>query len=578
MYFFHLFRSFLPLRNPIGFGASDFIAFAVAALLVLVVLSWAAIQPYAERLARRTAWCMLVLGVLPIALRLGLLIHSPVPTPSGSDDFSYLLLADTLAHFRLANPMHPMHRFFETIFILQQPTYSSMYPLGQGLALALGQIVFRTPWAGVLLATGAFCALCYWMLRGWISPRWALLGGMLAVFEFGPLSYWVNSYWGGAVSACAGCLVFGSLPRLRGRGRLRHRVTLGIGIAIQLLTRPYEATLLVLSVILFFVFAWRVPGERRNLFRAVPIVVLAVLPAAVLTLLQNKAVTGSWTTLPYVLNRYEYGVPTTFTFQPNPVPHRDLTPDQDLDYRAEIAIHGNGPETLSRFAERLAYRVRFYRFFLLTPLYAGLAVFIATTRTLRRLWVLATLLIFVLGSNFFPYFYPHYIAATACLFLLTSVAGLEWLNRHTRPAWLQGRYFLQIAILLCTAHFLFWYSVHLLGGDDVASATGQYETWDFINYGDPEGRVAIGDQLARAPGKQLVFVRYGQRHMFHNWIHNAADIDGSRIVWARDLGAEEDEQLLRYYPDRKAWLVEPDAMPPRITPFGSGNSRFEEVP
>ena len=34
MYLFHVLRSFLPLHNPIGFGASDFIEFALAALLV----------------------------------------------------------------------------------------------------------------------------------------------------------------------------------------------------------------------------------------------------------------------------------------------------------------------------------------------------------------------------------------------------------------------------------------------------------------------------------------------------------------------------------------------------------------
>ncbi len=305
---------------------------------------------------------------------------------------------------------------------------------------------------------------------------------------------------------------------------------------------------------------------------------MAVLPAALLTLLQNKAVTGSWTTLPYVLNRFEYGVPATFTFQANPAPHRDLTPDQDLDYRAETAIHGDLPETPGRFAERLIDRVRFYRFFLLAPLYIGLAAFIASARTARRLWVLLTILIFILGTNFFPYFYPHYIAATACLFLLASVAGLEWLNGLTRPAWLQGRYVSQIVVLLCTVHFLFWYGVHLFAGDYVASAMGQYETWDFINYGDPEGRIAISRQLARAPGQQLVFVRYGPRHMFHNWIHNAADIDSSRIVWARDLGTVEDEQLRRYYPGRKAWLVEPDATPPTITPFAPDNSPFQGVP
>ena len=65
------------------------------------------------------------------------------------------------------------------------------------------------------MGTAAFCGLCYWMLRGWVTPGWALIGRILAVFEFGPLNQWTNNYWGGALSAAAGCLVFGALPRLR---------------------------------------------------------------------------------------------------------------------------------------------------------------------------------------------------------------------------------------------------------------------------------------------------------------------------------------------------------------------------
>ena len=115
--------------------------------------------------------------------------------------------------------MHPLHQFFETYFVLQEPSYSSIFPLGQGIVLAMGQVIFRNPWAGVAISVGLFCALCYWMLRGWTSPGWALAGGVLAAIEFGPLSQWMNSYWGGAVSACAGCLVFGALPRLLKEGR-----------------------------------------------------------------------------------------------------------------------------------------------------------------------------------------------------------------------------------------------------------------------------------------------------------------------------------------------------------------------
>ena len=159
MYLFDLFRSFLPLHNPIGFGASDFIELALAVLLIVLVLARAPLEPLARKLAQKTGWCMLFLAGLTIALRLALLPAHPVPTPQGADDFSYLLLGDTLAHFRLANPPHPLHQFFETNFVLQQPAYSSIYPLGPALALALGQVVFHLPWAGVVLSAAAFCAL-----------------------------------------------------------------------------------------------------------------------------------------------------------------------------------------------------------------------------------------------------------------------------------------------------------------------------------------------------------------------------------------------------------------------------------
>src|SRR5262249_38080432 len=155
-------------------------------------------------------------------------------------------------HFRLANPAHPMARFFETIFVLQQPTYSSIYPIGQGLAMAVGWTLFGSPWSGVVLSTAAFCALCYWMLRGWTTPGWALTGGILAVMAFGPLGQWMNSYWGGALAAAAGCLVFGALPRMRESYRRRDALLLGTGLAIHLLTRPYESVFLIAGVLLYF--------------------------------------------------------------------------------------------------------------------------------------------------------------------------------------------------------------------------------------------------------------------------------------------------------------------------------------
>jgi hypothetical protein len=576
MYLFHVLRSFLPLHNPIGFGASDFIEFALALFLVVLVLARAWLEPAAQALARRTGWCMLFLAALVIALRLALLPVHPVPSASGTDDYSYLLLADTLTHFRLANPTHPMRRFFETLFVIQEPTYSSIYPMGPALFLAFGQLVFGLPWVGVLLSMGLFCALCFWMLRGWTTPGWALVGGLLAVSQFGPLNMWMNCYWGGAVSAMAGCLVFGALPRLRENVRSRESALLGLGIGLQMLTRPYESLFLDLSVVLFFLPELRRKKEWSKLGRIALPALLAGMPAIALLLFQNKAVTGNWTMLPYALSRYQYGVPNALTFQVGAVPHRTLTASQQNYYEGQSAVHGQG-DTVASYLERLFSRAGFYRFFFLTPLFLGVPFFLPYLREFRFAWIALTILAFVLGSNFYPYFFPHYIAAVTCLFILVSVLGLRQLSEMTirhRPA---GQVAARWILFLCGAHFLFWYGIHALGDPQILQATDQYETGDTINYGDPQGRIAIDRRLREAPGRQLVFVRYFSSHRYGEWIHNAADIDGARVVWALELSPDENAKLNRYYPDRTVWLLEPDALPPRLVPYPARAGPFLTV-
>jgi hypothetical protein len=563
MYLFQIFRSFLPMRNPIGFGASDFLVIAIAILLTVLLIACAWLRPLAYEIAKRTSLSMAFLFGLPILLRLCLLAHCPVPVGAGADDFSYLLLGDTLRHFRLANPAHPLHQFFEQVFVLQQPTYASIYPLGQGIVLAFGRVVLQSFWAGVLLSTGALCALCYWMLRAWVPPIWALAGGLLAVIEFGVLNPWVNSYWGGAVSASAGCLVFGALPRLRESAQLRHGALLGLGLGLQILTRPFEALFLATAAAAYLVFAFRrdLITKRKVLFMALSVVLAAV----GVTLLQNEAVTRSWTTMPYMLSRYQYGVPATFTLQPNAVPHLPLTPEQDLDYRAQAAIHGPATDNLGSYFRRLAQRFRYLRFFLLPPLYFALIAFIPSLRQRRYVWVAAVILLFALGTDIYPYFFPHYIAAITCLFLLIAVRGLGNLNQILR----------RDVFLVCCLSFAFWFGLYLYGQRDLLSLDS-YQSWNYINWGDPQGRIAVREKLEREPGQQLVFVRYSPAHRFEEWIHNAADIDSAHTVWANDLGTEN-EQLLRYFAKRKAWLLEPDQHPPALTPYVSESGAFVSV-
>jgi hypothetical protein len=538
----HLYRFFIPMENPVGFGVADYILLAVALLLVGGFLLRSRIEVAFRSLAMRPRIGLAIIAALPVVLRLALLPTHPVPVPEVSDDFSYLLLGDALAHFRFANPAHPMHRFFEGVFTLQTPAYASNFPPGQGIALAFGQLLFHLPWVGVLLTIAIMCGLCYWMLRGWIPPTWALAGGILSAVEFGPLSSWMNTYWGGAVSAIAGCLVFGAIPRLRS-GKTRYAVILGAGVGLQMISRPFESVLLIAAVLLFSI-------PRRSL----AIATLTILPVAGLTLLQNKQTTGNWTTLPYVLSRYQYGIPTTFTFQPVPIPHNELTVEQKIDYESQSETHGRGT-----FPGRFIERLRFYRFFFLAPLYAALPFFLWSLRKLLYIRVLLTVAIFATGATFYPYFYPHYVAALTCLFVLISLEGLKTLNRISPDA-------ARIILILCIAHFCFWYAIHLFGSRTAELATSSYEGWDTIDDNDPYGRAAINRQLAQRAGNQLVLVRYGPRHGPVEWIHNASDIDRSRVVWAIDLGPAEDKKLALYYPTRNVWILEADATPPRLTP------------
>src|SRR6267154_168180 len=216
-----------------------------------------------NRFAHRRALSVAAVGILAVVARLAVLPVLPIPSPAIHDEFSYLLMADTFAHGRLANPTHPMWAHFETFHVNQVPAYVSKYYPAQGVFLAIGQVVFGHPFWGVLLSSALMCAAICWALQAWISPSWALLGGMLAVVRLGTFSYWTNSYWGGAAAAIGGALVLGALPRILKRQRVWDAAWMGIGVALLFNSRPYESLFLAVPIAIALL-VWLFKDDERQ--------------------------------------------------------------------------------------------------------------------------------------------------------------------------------------------------------------------------------------------------------------------------------------------------------------------------
>jgi hypothetical protein len=519
------------------------------------------------RLARRRGLSVLAVGIAACALRLAILPTSPIPEPFIHDEFSYLLAADTFASGRLTNPTHPLWTHFESFHISHQPSYMSMYFPAQGLMLAVGKILFGHPWFGVWISSGLMCAAICWMLQGWVPLGWALLGGALAIMRLGLFSYWANSYEGSAVAAIGGALVLGALPRIMRKARTRDGLLLALGTAILANSRPYEGVVLCLPVMVALLWwvAREVPPPARILLRrAVPAAVLLLLVAVGMGY-YNHRVVGSALTLPQQVNRATYAVAPYFVWgTPRPEPPYRHQVMREFYVGFELPFF-NEARTIPGFLERSGLKLLTVVFFFFGPaLMVPLVVLPRVVRDQRVRFLVLAGATFAVGLGVNVWFAPHYAAPfTAGLYgiLLQAMRHLRAWRPEGQPA---GRFLVRAMPVMCLALIairLYAVPLKLVG------------PWPTITmwYGSEGLGVARATTLAKLesyPGHQLAIVRYSSTHDFMNeWVYNAADIDTSKVVWAREMDTRSNAELLRYFRDRTAWLVEPDYNPPKVSPY-----------
>ena len=276
---------------------------------------------------------ILLPGALAALLRLMLIPVLGIPYPGTHDEFAYLLGADTFSHGRLTNPTHPLWRFFETIHVISIPSYASKYPLGQAFFLAVGERLFGHPFFGSVLVCFLFVSVVVWMLRTWVPPGMAFLGGFLTALTFGTGNYWIESYWGGAVGATGAALTLGAMGRIRREGRFVAAGALSVGIVLIWFTRPFEGAFFVLAVaalLLFDVWRRRLPREgdwRISHWRSFIAILLGCASATLaFQAYYDFRVTGHVAVLPYVLHHQQYEYAPVLWFQPPQTPTLESNP------------------------------------------------------------------------------------------------------------------------------------------------------------------------------------------------------------------------------------------------------------
>lgn len=583
--------------------------------LLTLVLAWrkphfanpffARIESAFSKLAHRRALAITVVGLAAVLARVAVLPVLPAAHPHTTDEYSQLLLADTLLHHRVTNPTPPLWIHFETFQVNMQPTYHSMYPPAPAIFIALGRLLTHTAFAGVIITLGLMCAALCWMFYGWLPPEWALAGGFLAVMRLAIFSYFAASYWGAPVGVAGGALVLGAVPRILGWNvnptatppETLHTpaspapaptpslyassfIFLALGLVLLANSRPYEGLIFSLPACLA-ILPWLASQLKFNgLLRTAKIVA----PALVILLLAGAAMcfyfrrtTGNPLLMPQQLNRDTYAEAPYFLFQSaravEPY-HHAIFKRLYTDY--EMAVYTQTRGLGGMIALAVIHLASFWTFFLGVIL--TLPIILAlTTVPVGRSWsrisprarfLIIETLVCAAGLAVEVFFAPHYAAPMTGLVLLFVLFALHrlrtkpWLNPAAGAFLCRGVFTVVILVLAART---------LAAPLHIPISDGLWSWNNAIVY--PAPRLDVIHTLDAHPGNHLVLVRFDPRHPLRediNWVYNDADLDSGRIVWAWDMGLANNQQLISAYPGREVWLVQPD-LPggPQLSPYRS---------
>ena len=320
----------------------------------------------------------------------------------------------------------------------------------------------------------------------------------------------------------------------------------------------------VMAVLLTWMFGEKSPSLNVLLPRVILPVCAVGLFCGIFIGYYNWRGTGNLTLFPYVVNDRTYlSTPTLFWEKLRPPIHY-TNPEFDAFYNGwsrNVWLDGR-VDSVTSAAKHMFLDVAKVAYFFLWP--ELLVPFIALPWLLwdkRVRFLIVQIVICFSGMLLVPWSQAHYAAPlTATLFALLTQA-VRHLRQFQHSERSVGIGFSRVVVL--AALFLAPFHPHV----------------EPLGHPPPEGidyRAIFERKLKEIPAEHLVIVRYFPErdsngkwvnYRLSDWVYNGADIDHAKVVWAREVPGMDVRPLLDYFRGRHVWVVEPDAIPPRMTPY-----------
>jgi len=265
--------------------------------------------------------------------------------------------------------------------------------------------------------------------------------------------------------------------------------------------------------------------------------------------------TGNALSMPYTVVHKTYSVAPLFVWQtrtPDPqyrhaIMKRFYLESEPHYQAADTLVTWRGWLAIEPSRLRMAKDLLFGNFFLL--LCVPMVFYLSPPLRL----LLAILGIFMVALALESWNQIHYFGPVIGLAAVLKMNSLRWLSTlqlHQRRIGVA----LATGVILCS-------SVSLIQDSLVFPARDAFS----------QERASIQRELESKEGSHVVLVRYADNHPpIQEWVYNRANIDASKVVWARQMSDIENRQLFDYFKGRKFWLLEPDGAPPHLKALSAG--------